>query len=268
MAPTILLIPGAWHVANSVSLLLPLLKSAGFKVEVAQLPTVGTTKSLAEDIDHVKAVLQKLLDNGEEVVPVLHSYAGFPGSVAVKGMGKKEINKDNKPGVGSVLGLIYISAFIPHENVSLEEMVGGTLPAWQDINVSCHLCTIPRHTLLTCTSKESTSLIDVHDPATIFYGDVPEDLKKQALAELQLQSLHSFRDKVPPTGFTDAAYEGRRVYILTTDDPCFPVPWQEGGLAGSGVEWTKVSMATSHSPFLSQPEALTEQLTKFANSWA
>jgi hypothetical protein len=45
---------------------------------------------LQRDVPIIRDSIAELVSNGKEVVLVVHSYAGFPGGEARKGLGKKE----------------------------------------------------------------------------------------------------------------------------------------------------------------------------------
>lgn len=94
----------------------------------------------------------------------------------------------------------------------------------------------------------------------IFYGDVPGPVADQAVAMLQLQSRLSFETKCPPTAWPQAIYNGRRSYLLCTEDQAIPFIGQQMMLKYSGVEWNTTEFKTSHSPFLSRPQETADWL--------
>jgi hypothetical protein len=57
-------------------------------------------------------------------------------------------------------------------------------------------------------------------------------------------------------GYTDKGYEGRRAYIVTTQDQALEAERQERLIRDSGVEWTVKRMDSDHSPFVSHTEEL------------
>ena len=138
--PTIVLVPGAWHLPIHYSLLILKLKSYGFPVESEKLPSVNSPKpkeqSVAKDADFIKnSVLKPLLDAGKDVVMLLHSYGGCPGSVAAKGQSKTERAAAGKK--GGVVGLIFMCAFVAPEGASLKgSLPGGVYDPWVIVNVS------------------------------------------------------------------------------------------------------------------------------------
>ena len=134
--PTIALVPGAWHSPVHYEDLLSLLEKAGYETKAIQLPSVDSAnpkeETVASDAEAVREkLLLPLLDAGKDVLLVMHSYGGFPGSAAARGLSKKS----GKTGSG-IVGLVYIAAFIAPEGASLlGSMPTGEFDPWVDIKV-------------------------------------------------------------------------------------------------------------------------------------
>ena len=81
----------------------------------------------------------------------------------------------------------------------------------------------------------------------------------------------SFNSPAGPVNYPDAAYNGRRVYLHTTQDQALPPFAQDLFVSGSGVAWKVLKLDTSHSPFLSVPDKLAdiveEEIHEFAASF-
>ena len=139
-SPTIVLVPGAFHVDSSMDLLGAQMAQAGYNTRTMGLITVNHPKVnvQADAVELLITILSPLIEQqGKDVVLYLHSYAGFPGSTVIKGLSKQERLAAGKQ--GGILGLIYQSAFIPKEGNTLLQMIGGSYAPWQDANV-CLLC--------------------------------------------------------------------------------------------------------------------------------
>ena len=139
-SPTIVLVPGAFHVDSAMDILGAQLAQAGYNTRTFGLLTVNRPRLTVND--DAKALRLALLhplieEQGKDIVLYLHSYAGFPGSVATGGLSKAERLAAGKP--GGILGLIYQSAFVPKPGNTLLQMIGGSYAPWQDPNV-CLLC--------------------------------------------------------------------------------------------------------------------------------
>lgn len=136
--PTLVLVTGAFHVAEHIALLKSESEKAGHACISCGLKTGNaSTQTLCDDVEFLqKEILHPLIqERCKDVVLYLHSYAGFPGSAAIEGLAKKErTDKDMKDGI---IGLIYQSALLPIEGASVLDMVGGVYPDWQVSDV-CH----------------------------------------------------------------------------------------------------------------------------------
>jgi pimeloyl-ACP methyl ester carboxylesterase len=84
--PALLLVPGAWHLPGpTFSSTIPLLHSSGYTTSAVSLASNGAAKSVSDpfslDVERVRAALATLIDEqGKDVVLVMHSYGGMPGS--------------------------------------------------------------------------------------------------------------------------------------------------------------------------------------------
>lgn len=138
--PTIALVPGAWHTPAHYEPLLEQLRKLGYATISQQLPSVGSedpkSQSAANDADFVRRnVLLPELDQGKDVIVLMHSYGGSPGSAAAKGLSKTERAAAGQK--GGVIGLVYISAFLAGEGDSLvSKNPDGKLHPWVIIDVS------------------------------------------------------------------------------------------------------------------------------------
>lgn len=104
--PVIVFAPGAWHPVSCLDSLTALLTAAGYETQTVVFPTVYHATeikqpSLEPDIRAVRAVMKPLVQAGREVVLVMHSWGGFPGSSALEGYTQ------------NVRHLVYMAAFVP-----------------------------------------------------------------------------------------------------------------------------------------------------------
>ncbi|MCJ1312695.1 hypothetical protein MMC25_006371 [Agyrium rufum] len=96
--PEILFVPGAWHVAEHFSPVVAALEGRGYVARAVTLPSVGAERPLSsrdQDVAAIRnAVSQLVEDESKEVVLVLHSYGGMPGSESLRGLGQLEREKE------------------------------------------------------------------------------------------------------------------------------------------------------------------------------
>jgi pimeloyl-ACP methyl ester carboxylesterase len=133
--PTFVFVPGAWHQPSAFKPSLDLLTSAGYEVEAVSLPSVGTvergepaTTSFQPDVDAIRKAILSHIDQGKDVIVVMHSYGGIPGSHAVQGLSKDERQAAGKK--GSVVKLIYIAAMLWKAGTAVWEGVEEGVNPW------------------------------------------------------------------------------------------------------------------------------------------
>lgn len=122
--PTILLISGAWHKAHIFDAVIDILQSQGYPVVTKALLSAGgpVSTTVADDAEHIRqAYLNDLVAQGKEVVVVMHSYAGVPGTESIKGLARKDLAAQGKQ--GGVVALVYLAAFMLPAGKSVEATV-------------------------------------------------------------------------------------------------------------------------------------------------
>ena len=125
--PHIVLVPGAWHTGACYDLIIPLLQDAGYATTALTLPSVGAeppVTSTDQDAAVVHSAVSDLVDVGQDIVVVMHSYGAVPGSDGVKGLSKKERAgqglDEGGPG-GGVVALVYLCAWMMPEGKSITD---------------------------------------------------------------------------------------------------------------------------------------------------
>lgn len=111
--PTILLIPGAWHQGSAFEPVAHILRAQEYQAETITLPSAGgpTSTTAYDDAEHIrKTYLNDLVAQGKEIIIVMHSYGGIPGTECVKGLARRDLAAQGKN--GGVVSLIYLSAFL------------------------------------------------------------------------------------------------------------------------------------------------------------
>lgn len=99
---------GGWHTADHFVDFLPYI-TPHYPVEIVSQPSVGINGSrgtLEEDAANSRAVIDRVLATGSDVVVVMHSYGGVVGACALKGLPAAA------PGAPGVLMTVWLSAFV------------------------------------------------------------------------------------------------------------------------------------------------------------
>jgi hypothetical protein len=110
--PTIVMVPGAWHQPAIYSGVVSSLSKLGYPTVSLPLPSAGAVppnQDFSEDVAAIRNCLTKLVEEGKEVVLVVHSYTGLPGGEAPKGLGKKE--REVQGLKGGVIRFVVINGF-------------------------------------------------------------------------------------------------------------------------------------------------------------
>ena len=228
--PTILLVHGAWHGAWAWDLVKTRLEEHGWAVRTLDLPTVHAERieglQLSDDADAVRDAIAAV---GGPVVVVAHSYGGVPTTQAATD--------------DAVQHIVYVAAFVLDEGESLLGAVGGVAPSWWVVD-----------------GPTATAGTEQEPAASLFFADVEPSAAEAAVARLKPQSVLAFQE--PLTG---AAWRTKpSTYIVTEQDAIFPEPAQVGLAARAGSTVRRLN--TSHSPFLSQPDAVVEIIEEAARA--
>ncbi len=136
--PAVLVVPGGWHGPIHFDPLKGVLSSHGYPSVVLLLPTAGASppdKDLYDDIAYISSQLEELVERGgREVIVIVHSYGGIPGSSAARPFVKKERAQQGKK--GGVIGVLYISSWAMPTGKTTMEAAEGMNVDWMKIDVS------------------------------------------------------------------------------------------------------------------------------------
>jgi hypothetical protein len=137
--PSIAIIAGAWQNSNAYNPLRDAFSSVGYQSVCLSPPSTtlphGNT-DLAADVTFVREkVLLPLINEGMDVVVLMHSFGGVYGGAAAKGLSKAQREREGKK--GGVVALVYMAAAcIPSGMSTLERMgVGEELLPWVELDV-------------------------------------------------------------------------------------------------------------------------------------
>lgn len=239
--PVILIVHGAWHTPSHFSLLITHLQSQGYEALCPFLPTCNNVvlpnPTMYDDIAVIRKIVEKMANQGKEIVVLLHSYGGVVGTDALAGLGKKDA------AAGGIIRIIYMCAFIPFEDESLNDIFGGNAPPFL----------MPQ--------PDGTVLAD--DPAEHFYSDLEPDDQQHWVSALVAHSFVASHSKV-----TKAAWrEIPLTYFYCEGDRSLSLELQEMMVGRIEKEKVKVhieSCTGNHLPFLSMLEKVVEDVVRVA----
>lgn len=249
--PVLLLVPGAWHAPTAFAPTTSILEEAGYTCVPISLPSVESTKSSSfptpnfdADVDAITSELTKYADQGYDIIIVVHSYGGNPGSSACKGFLKSDRQAAGKE--GGIVNVIYLSAFALPVGVSLMNGLNDTpLPWWQ-------------------IAEDEKSLMP-KTPKDIFYNDISDASTVDGLIkDLSAQSYGAMWAKVTYMPAADVEC----TYIYCEKDVAIPVAAQRGMVSGvkeiGSKGWKEYSINTDHSPFVGKPEEVAKIIREVA----
>lgn len=229
--PTVVLVPGAWHIEHTYHKLVPDLERRGYPTLAIRNPSVGQPARdglVQEDATHLRSVIDPLLAEGKEVLVVAHSYGG---SVLSPSLADYAWKKGEK---GRVLGLVYIAAFLLPVGKSPGAIMyppdGSDSPLKMDEN----------------------GFLQPPDPH-VFYNDLPEEEQQ----ELRKHLLPNPGNVGHEPGKGEPWKRVPAVYIKCSKDVILPPPVQQAMLdevgANPDYEVRVIELDSSHSPMLSMP---------------
>jgi pimeloyl-ACP methyl ester carboxylesterase len=236
---TFLLVHGGWHGAWAWKKVIPLLQAKGHTVIALDLPSHGADKTPPEAItlaDYTRRIVETANAQSGPVVLVGHSSGGMFISSAAQQLGMVKVSK-----------LIYLDAFLPKNGQSLVDLAGQfDLP-------------VPGKAPFASSwlFEGPVIALDFDKAVPFLYHDCSAEDVAFAKANIGKQPIAPF---ATPVQLTDAVYGAiPKFYIVCTQARDF----NKAEMAKNVPTQRIATLPTSHSPFLSQPQALTDLLIQF-----
>ena len=76
---------------------------------------------MLDDAAHLHGIVEHLANDGKDVVLVMHSYGGVPGTQSVNGLTRQERSEQGKQ--GGVTDLVYITGFLVNEGQNVVDSI-------------------------------------------------------------------------------------------------------------------------------------------------
>ena len=111
--PALVFVPGAWHSPDAYQDVISLLSIFNYESHKVFLPSVGVTPGISSfqpDVDALRGKISELVEQGKDVIVILHSYGGMVGTEAVTEELTKKVREANGK-QGGVVRLLYIMAY-------------------------------------------------------------------------------------------------------------------------------------------------------------
>lgn len=127
--PVYVLVGGVSHTPVFWDKVITKFNSKGYTAEAVAYPTCGeNTESIKqwEEVLAIQKTVTKYLDKGHDVVLVAHSYGGWPGSRAVKGLDKEARQKAGHQ--TGIIEIVFVAAFLLPDDAPMA--MYSYLPPW------------------------------------------------------------------------------------------------------------------------------------------
>ncbi|KAB2570512.1 hypothetical protein DBV05_g10815 [Lasiodiplodia theobromae] len=253
MLPTIVGCPGAWHTADFFDDLARSFRARGYNFVSQDAPGVldlanGFDATADKDADSLRAnLLVPLVESGQDVALLMHSYGGVYGAAAVRGLSKGERQRAaGHQAVGGVVGLIFVSAVTPVAGKSTLDMMGTDkehLPPWVDYD-------------------DTTGFVAFSGARDVMYHDLAEPIAARFLSMVRPQALNSLNSPVSYSPLADPFFANKSAYVLCGADRVIPLAGQEAYAAVGGIERTVLVPQATHAFFATAQEEVVDATVK------
>lgn len=255
--PTLVFVPGAWHLASVWDQVTSILEAQGYKCIAVTLPTTisDPSKSFKDDFQAARDAIISETSQKRDVVVVMHSYGGAVGVSAIKGLTLQKQEDAStttaSESSGHVIGIAMMATGFGSAGMTFLEALGGLPPPAWKLNYETGFADI------------------VVDPREGLYHDLPEEEGKLWVSRLQKQSLKALTEGSEYTyaGWMDVP----AWYLGTTDDKALPFQAQQYFLQvakDAGADVTAREIDSSHSPMLSRPKETANFISEAAAAFA
>ncbi|KAK4943610.1 hypothetical protein LTR10_016905 [Elasticomyces elasticus] len=184
--PSIVIVPGSFSPAYFYSDIVDKLRRDGFDAIVEELPSASRSPpekaaTMQDDAAVFRDVVEKLADQGKDVVFVTHSYGGMVGTEASKGISKKERKEAGKE--GGLVKLVYLTSVVATPGKSIGELMGSSLPTFFEVD------------------GDFMKHVHFDDAARLTFSDLPHEKGVELAKKMTYHSTPSFQDKLTYPGY-------------------------------------------------------------------
>lgn len=250
--PTIVIVPGAWSAPAAYRKLVNALEAKSYTVHVPALPTNNGARppnsSYEADVKAVREVVKPLVDDGNELILIMHSYGGAVGTSAVESLACKD--RQALGLTGGVVHLLYVSAYLLEKGESVWKLV--------------EKAGVP---------KERGDLVNVEEDGTWLPKDIVWGLYHDLDPEDQEEQKSLVKPHFLPAVNGEVTYEAWKdipcSYVYTTEDRWVPTMFQDiciSNARDAGVPIDVHAFNCAHSAYAKYPDKLAELVFKISGS--
>ena len=248
--PHVVLIPGANCQPQNYRQLSNCLSEAGYPVSTPVLPTDSGKRpaTYADDVRVVRETLSRLVEQGKNVLMLMHSYGGLVASSAVKSLSLREREANNQ--LGGVVHLIYLSAYMVREGQSVMDIIA--LAGFTDV--------IPQ----VIDFRQDGTCVPFR-PSDGIFADLPKDTQREQIDLMVPFATAGFDGKATYAAWKD----NPSTYIYSSKDMWVPPVYQDIFLKQAQEDGAHVSVErydVGHAMHAKDPEAVVQIVERVAAS--
>lgn len=261
MATHVHIVPGSFTVPQFYIPLRDAVIAAGYEASITPLLSAGKRDghppaTMEDDAQHIRKANEALLKQGKDVVLVMHSYGGIPGTESVEGLLKTEREAGGK--AGGIIRLVYLTALAPEVGRSINDVMAPLMEKYKDVSyVKIEVCHHGHWTIgslhLTLDDKGDYMSHEPELSAKYTFSDLPFEDGLALAKQMPHHSAISFNGKLTYPAYKDVAVS----YITCTQDFCVPLELQRSMIQliekESGRKVHVQELASGHCPMSSRP---------------
>jgi len=239
--PSIVFVAGAFSKFDAYTLTSNILEQEGYEVIPVSLPSVGADpphETITEEVSAIRDATMKPMSEGKDVVLVVHSWAGVPGSEAMKGLGKAAREREGLK--GGVVRLVYLTAVVLDVGLHGQSVTGGEPFPWMRL--------------------EADKRVYVKDPEVTFFSGLDAGIQKSMIEKLESHSWGPFITKTTYAAYRDIP----STYLICENDNVIPVFAQEMMVKTPGSLFKVERCAAGHFPTLALPKFTADVIIRAA----
>ncbi|KAF2816721.1 alpha/beta-hydrolase [Mytilinidion resinicola] len=245
--PSILLIPGASGLPEFYDSVMDPVTAKGYTIRGLHMRSVGLKAGIAregvppsmyDDAALIAKEVEKLADEGKDVILIAHSYGGVPTTESTKGLSKEERREQGKS--GGIVRLAYMTSLVPAVGIAAMSVLGDA-PQDQKMDFRIDEQGWMHHN-------------DVSKAAAICFQDIPKEEGEMWIRKFPPHSSVSFTNKLTHAGYKTIPVS----YLLCEEDLCIPAQTQKAEIeliekeSGKNVDVTYLK--AGHVPIVSKPQ--------------
>jgi hypothetical protein len=166
----LLIVPGASGLPEFYDPFVEAVAARGYDIKALHIPSVGLVTGAREgplptmydDAEFIAKHVRELADLGNDVILITHSYGGTPATESVKGLSKKERQRQGLQ--GGIIGIAYMTSLVPNVGGSAGT-VKAAFPSEEKVPMAIDVCftspVVAKATKLTMKRKMAGSTTQI-----------------------------------------------------------------------------------------------------------